>query len=161
MWDALDRQTWIKPLLDALLGTVPTAKGQSGPLRNRKQLQRDGNARYLFDYNDGTHGGVAMLGGLARGIGAGVHMSDGAILATDFEMRDRPFPHFAYLTKAIEQLVHTGHSPYPVERTVLTTGLLDACMTSLGQGGRKIATDHLAIHYDPVVYPFAPKPKLY
>ena len=60
-----------------------------------------------------------------------------------------PFAHFAELTKAIDSLVQTGHAPYPVERTLLTTGVLDAAMTSKHEGGKRIETPHLDIKYKP------------
>ena len=60
-----------------------------------------------------------------------------------------PFAHFAELTKAIDSLVRTGHAPYPVERTLLTTGILDAAMTSRHEAGKRIETPHLAVAYKP------------
>ena len=41
----------------------------------------------------------------------------------------------------------TGKSPYPIERTLLTTGLVEAGVRSLGTGQTRIETPHLAIRY--------------
>ncbi len=41
----------------------------------------------------------------------------------------------------------TGKSPYPIERTLLTTGLVEAGVRSLGTGQKRIETPHLAICY--------------
>src|SRR5207302_7417337 len=54
-----------------------------------------------------------------------------------------PFGHFIELVKAIEKLIATGHPAYPVDRTLLTTGILDALMTSHHEGGKRIETPHL------------------
>ena len=60
-----------------------------------------------------------------------------------------PFAHFAQLTRAIDSLVNTGHAPYPVERTLLTTGVLDAAMNSRHEKGKRLETPHLEIAYKP------------
>jgi hypothetical protein len=46
-----------------------------------------------------------------------------------------------------EQMFVTGVPPYPIERTLLTTGLVEAGVRSLGTGQKRIETPHLAIRY--------------
>jgi hypothetical protein len=69
-----------------------------------------------------------------------------------------PFAHFAYLVSAIGSLVRTGRAPYPVERTLLTTGALDAIMTSKSEKGKRIEPPQPAIKYEPTERPFATDP---
>jgi hypothetical protein len=46
-------------------------------------------------------------------------------------------------------LFQTGKSPYPVERTLLTTGMTAAGIESLYQQQHRLETPHLAIRYRP------------
>jgi hypothetical protein len=46
-----------------------------------------------------------------------------------------------------EEMFRTGRPPYPIERTLLTTGLVQAGMESLSLGGKRLETPRLAIRY--------------
>ncbi len=57
---------------------------------------------------------------------------------------------FKALSHAIQTHFRQRRAPYPVERTLLVTGVLDAAMDSRYQGLRPVDTPHLAIAYSPV-----------
>jgi hypothetical protein len=56
---------------------------------------------------------------------------------------------FTALSNAIVHFFKTGKSPYPVERTLLVSGILDAAMHSHKAGGQPVATPHLEFAYQP------------
>ncbi|HUE73450.1 MAG TPA: hypothetical protein VMP01_21405 [Pirellulaceae bacterium] len=56
---------------------------------------------------------------------------------------------FSALSRAICHFFRTGKSPYPVERTLLVSGILDAAMHSHHALGKPIATPHLEFPYAP------------
>ncbi|HZU38136.1 MAG TPA: hypothetical protein VFA18_19595, partial [Gemmataceae bacterium] len=56
---------------------------------------------------------------------------------------------FKALSHAIQHMIHTGKPPYPVERTLLASGILDAAMHSRAEG-KSLATPQLEFGYKPV-----------
>jgi hypothetical protein len=52
----------------------------------------------------------------------------------------------ALISKAEEMFV-TSKAPYPVERSLLTTGLVAAALRSLGSSQKRLMTPHLAVRY--------------
>ena len=58
-----------------------------------------------------------------------------------------------YLFKALAHAIQThfreGRAPYPVERTLMTTGILDAAMDSRIRGGAAQETPQLGFAYKP------------
>ena len=154
MWKKLDDRIVSKPLFDAALALVA-----AHPERVRESDQA---ALFLFEYNDGLTGSIFMLPGVATGSAVALKLKgESRLLAARFEERPEPrHPHFAYLLKGIERMIHTGIPSYPVERTLLTSGILDRALTSRVQKSEKLMTPELAIRYQPVDYPHAPLPDL-
>jgi hypothetical protein len=154
MWKTLDDGTVSQETFDAALAAIPT---QSGDPRQDKDA-----ALFLFQYQDGLRGAVFMLQNFARATALAVKLQgQSRIQATRLEERPEPrHPHFAYLLKAIERMIHTGRPSYPVERTLLTSGILDRALTSRVQNHQRLTTPELAIQYQPVDYPHAPEPAL-
>jgi hypothetical protein len=61
-----------------------------------------------------------------------------------------PVPNVTYsasLMAQAEEMFLTGKPPYPIERTLLTTGLVAAGMESLGKGQKRLETPHLKVAY--------------
>ncbi|MEQ9411418.1 MAG: hypothetical protein RIK87_27130 [Fuerstiella sp.] len=56
---------------------------------------------------------------------------------------------FKALSHAIQHAFTTGTEPYPADRTLLTTGAVEAVMQSWNQAGKAISTPHLSIRYQP------------
>jgi hypothetical protein len=48
-----------------------------------------------------------------------------------------------------EALFLTGKPAYPVERTLLTSGLVAAALQSLAGGQKRLETPHLTVSYQP------------
>lgn len=142
---------WSRELLNAAVATTPAP-----PKGRPKELGRNA-VFYLIEYRDGLKAAVAMSTGLANDFAfAGKIRGENKPQATCFRLQNgRPFGHFAHLLKAIEHTIHAGRPTYPVERTLLTTGMLDALMHSLADGGRLIKTPELAITYEAADWPFA------
>jgi hypothetical protein len=154
MWKPLDDGLIAKDVFDAAFALV---SNQPESVR-----QSDQTALFLFQYNDGLLGAVFMLPGFAGGTSVALKLKgQKGLLATRFEERTEPrHPHFAYLLKGIERMIHTGRPSYPVERTLLSSGILDRALTSRVQKHEKLMTPELAIRYQPVDYPHAPRPDL-
>jgi len=159
MWKVVDDGLVSRDVLEAALAVTPKSQG---PNVDPRKTRGDGVGLLLFEYQDGLIGAVFMLPGYLAGCGVAVKVKGKAtpIAAHAEERREPRHPHFAYLLKAIEKMFHSGKPSYPVERTLLTSGILDRGLTSRFEGGRQLTTPELAIQYAPVDYPHAPRPPL-
>jgi hypothetical protein len=159
MWAAMDRGVFTRDLLEAAIAHVPAhANGDY-----RKLTVKNNEAGiFIIEYRDGLRAAVAMLNGW-------VHEGDGGAFTFAGQIRGEnrpascafylqqpdPFAHFAYQLRAIDAMIQTGHAVYPVERTLLTTGILDAVMISKAEKNRRVETPHLNFRYQPSDWGFA------
>jgi hypothetical protein len=165
MWDALDALPHAATLLEAALKRVPAHA--PGDVRATTLKAADA-AVFVIEYRDGLKAALAMLNGWLYEGDGGAFIFAGKIkdkppVACHFYLQQPdPFAHFGQQIRAIEAMIDTGHAPVPLERTLLTTGILEAAMISLHEKGRKIDTPHLAIKYAPRDFPHlsGPIPKV-
>lgn len=162
MWQALDQRRWSKQLLEAALARVPHK--EPGDYRALTSKHKDA-AVYLIEYRDGLKAAVAMLNGYVHGTNGSAFAFAGQIkgqpqpVSTHFFLQEPdPYAHFAELLKAIDATIQTNHAVYPIERTLLTTGILEAVMISLNEKNRKVETPWLEVRYTPTDWPFAAEP---
>jgi hypothetical protein len=156
VWEGAEAGLWPRELLDALEPARRTVNPRAPAVR-----PLPGDALYLIHYADGLDASVAMLRSVGECFGfAGRRRGIAAPEAAVFDLQGTtPYGHFGYLLRAIEHMIQTGRPAYPVERTLLTSGLLAALLQSRSEGGTTIPTPHLAaIQYQPVEWPFAPGP---
>ncbi len=145
VWDAGRNGLFDRALLDAAVARAPFKPPAAG-----KRLEEIVQHPSLFtiDYRDGLRASVVTLDSGWNDWSAAWKYADGQVHATRFFTQElRPFMHFTQQLKGFERLVQTGQSLWPTERTVLTSGLLDALLISRRDGGRGVETPHLGIRY--------------
>jgi hypothetical protein len=159
VWDALRQGRIDRTLLDEALARTESHKRHKGTLEAAVKTP----VAFLMEYRDGFKASVLTLN-YAVGEWAVAWRESGKPdpRSTLFWTQEaRPFGHFTFLVQGIEQMFHTGKPAWPVERTLLTSGALDALLTSKAQGGQRIETPQLAIRYEPTwtwKEPTAPPP---
>jgi len=145
VWKAGDEGRWSWELLEAALSRSPS-RNYGDPRDNVADP-----VAFLVEYKDGARGTVLLLN---------EHVADFTFAAKVKGRRDPvsalfylPAPpgarYFSAQTYNIEKLFATGKSPYPVERTWLTTNLLEFAHRSLAEGGKRVTDPALEIAYAP------------
>jgi hypothetical protein len=139
-WTYVEQNAWVKRLFDEALSHSQTRK--SG---NPKELVKT-PAVFVVNYSDGLQAAAFLLTGLVEDFTVAVDVEgQAAPVSTLMKLQHgRPHHHFGCLVKNIEKMFETGKAPYPVERTMLTSGILDFALESRIQGYRKLDTPQLA-----------------
>jgi hypothetical protein len=103
---------------------------------------------FRIEYADGLKASVLTLNHAVREWAIAWRTKSGEVQSTRFATQEaRPFMHFAYLLEGIEKMVQTGRPAWTAERTLLTSGLLDALLVSKMQGGPRLETPQLTVPY--------------
>ena len=154
IWQAEKDGRWSKALFDALVEHSPTP--YSGTKPRPKEMAKDA-VFYLIEYRDGTKATIAMGTGFSHEFACAVSIrgKEKPFAVTFLPEENPPFRHFEHLLRAVEHMFHTGQPTYPVERTLLTTGILDVALHSLADKNRRMETPELAVAYEPADWPFA------
>ena len=103
---------------------------------------------YRFQYNDGLKGTMLLMNGLVGDFTFAARLKgQKEPLSTLFYLPPNPnVTYSAALMSKAEETFLTGKAPYPVERTLLTSGLVEAGMKSLASGNL-IETPYLKVRY--------------
>jgi hypothetical protein len=153
VWKAGDAGRWSWELLEAALGRSETLN--LGDIRrNVGRFAVQGQpvtpaTAFLVEYRDGTRGTVLLLNGHVQDFTFAAKLSgESKPVSCLFQLPPPPGArYFDCLCGNIEKLFATGQSPYPVERTLLTTGVLDAAMESHYRRGQRVETPELDARY--------------
>lgn len=143
VWRAMERKEWPE---DLLLQALSVFEGI--PDQHPRQLEPE---PYWFEieYMDGLKGNVVQFPTLVEKWGYAFRCRDEpkqSIAAICNSDNDRPFRHFERFTRLIEQFVLTRTPPFPMERTLLTTGITNGIVESLYTGKRQY-TPELQLSY--------------
>lgn len=107
-------------------------------------------AAFLFSHIDGLKSTCLMLNNRSVQSWSYAELGSSGVQATEFYLQpDGPGANFGYLCRNIQRFFQTGVVPYPAERTLLATGMIDAVMNSRHEGGRKVETPWLSVGYAP------------
>jgi hypothetical protein len=146
VWEAGRRGMFDPALLDAALSRL-----KERPLPAGKTIEQlvPRPTLFVIDYEDGLRANVLTLNhAVVEWAAAWREGDDEAIRSTVFWTQEaRPFMHFTYLLKGVEQMVHSGEPAWPAERTLLSSGALDALLISKLRS-EAVDTPHLRIRYE-------------
>jgi hypothetical protein len=151
LWKAADAGLWNVKLAEAAMA-AELGPGQPPLKELAAKLEDEPPHGILVNYRDGLR---AIALGLGRN---GSRWNFACLLAGEPQPRvtrlyNGPWNNrnlFKALSHAIQTFFRAGRAPYPVERTLLVTGALDAAMDSRFQSGKSIATPQLEFGYQPI-----------
>lgn len=140
VWRARDAGRFSGELAEAACATVGTRK--AGDMETC-----DKPAVFLLEHADGLRSCALMLPGYLNDWAYACRI-DGSVHATEFFLQpDGPGASFGYLDRNIQRFFQTGDAPYPPQRTLLATGVIDAAMNSRFEDHRRMETPWLDVEY--------------
>ena len=146
LWEAAREGRWSPALVDAAMAAESSSGGSGW-----RTLQPEPYG-ILVEYKDGFRGAVLRIGEEGGRWNFACRLEG--------ETRPRAARYYVgpwrnrYLFKAFSHAIQhhlwAGQAPWPVERTLLTTGILDAAMHSRQRQGERVSTPQLEFGYRPV-----------
>jgi len=159
VWRAGEGGRWSEELLVSALSRSDSICGLTDEDGRTQDLVGTGRIRelvanpaaYLIEYNDGLQATLLLLRGAVKDLCFAARIAGNlAPLSTQFFLAPLPnVTHFTGQLTNIENLLNTGQPASPAERTLLVSGMMEACLTSRAEGHRRLETPHLDVCYQP------------
>ena len=160
-WEALREGVWPRPLMDSALcrshTLTPARATFSDVFPSVDDMRRlvPNPVAYRYQHTDGLKCTLLLMNGLVKDFNFAAYV-DGSRDPWSTQMY-LPMPDgrttlanfFSPLVNNFEKMFLTGKPTYPIERTLLTTGLTAGGVESLFRGQTRFETPHLAIRYQP------------
>ena len=157
VWEAGEEGRWSKELLESALSRCDSPcglteeDGRTQDLLGSGELQRlvENPAAYFIERNDGLQTTLLMLNGAIRDYCFAAKLEDVPNpVSTQFFLPPTPnVTYSACLVAKIVEMIMTGGAPYPAERTLVVSGMLESCLTSRIQDHQRLETPHLQVKY--------------
>lgn len=154
VWKAMAAKDWSPELFEACLSRSqtleqPPATSHRYPTLAQMQGWVKEPLAYRVEYADGLKSTMLLLNGLVKDFTFAARLKGQRDpLSVLFHLP--PVPNVTYsasLMSKAEEMFVTGKAPYPIERTLLTSGLTAAGLKSLATGEKRLETPHLAVKY--------------
>jgi hypothetical protein len=159
VWKAMDSQSWERGGWDPELFQSCLCRSQTlaqpktfshrYPTADQMREWVKDPIVYRFQYNDGLKGSMLMMNGVIGDFTFAARLKGrDEPLSTLFYLPPNPnVVYSAALMSKAEETFATGKAPYPVERTLLTSGLVEAGVKSLASG-KRIETPYMDVRYE-------------
>jgi len=157
VWKAMDDGRYSKELLVSALSRSDTPQGYTLQDARTQDMVANGQlkeivknpAAYFIEHRDGLKTTLLMLDGAIKDFNFACRVK-GMPKPQSTQFLLTPVPNVTYsacLVSKIEQMFATGVAPYPVERTLIVSGMLESCLTSKVQDHQRLETPHLTVKY--------------
>ncbi len=157
VWEAGEEGRWSKELLESALSRSDRPQGLTMEDGRTQDMLGNGElpklvenpAAYFIEYNDGLQATLLMLSGAVGDFCFAARLKDVVNpISTQFFLTPGPnVTYSACLVAKIEEMIATGTAPFPAERTLLVSGVLESCLTSRLQDHQRLETPHLRVEY--------------
>jgi hypothetical protein len=157
VWKAGEDGRYSKELLTSALSRSDTPLGLTEKDGRTQDLVKSGElpklvknpGAYFIEYKDGLQATMLMLTGAVKDFNFAARLKKpSGIWSTQFLLTPEPnVTYSACLMHHAERMFETGVADYPVERTLLVSGMLESCLTSKVQNHSKLETPHLSVAY--------------
>jgi hypothetical protein len=143
-WQAAQEQVWSRQLLDSAIRLMPAREGKI------EEIDKEATV-FVIEYTDGFRAACYVSPAYINEYALALRLPGlEKPVATWCYLPKPQRDHFSFLCNHIEKMFRTDLPSYPVERTLLTTGMLSFLMDSLFESGKRVPTADLSkISYRP------------